>query len=115
MSETGWSHRPTWPKEPKTHETDRTAILDGVKIGRVTQEDGGPRDGQWLWNAYWTGHVTGDAASLEVALQELRAAYQAELERNPRLLEELREEQRRARTYLNNWLRSNGRHDEVEE
>lgn len=109
-----WTHRPTWPKVPETYETDRIAVLDGVTIGRVRLEDRGPRRGVWLWSSAWSGHATGETGSREEALKELREAYEAEIEQNSMLLEQLRQKQSRSRTYLNNWLRSNGRNDEVE-
>lgn len=109
-----WSHRPTWPKVPDTHATDRLVICDGARVARVTFQIGGPQDRLWRWASGWNGMVTGTCDSLDEALTEVRDAVVRELEQNPDLLAELIDKERISRATLNHWLRAKGREDEIE-
>lgn len=52
---------------------DRTVMMEGRAIGRVTLIDAGQQGGQWSWSCLWIGGGRGVTATLDAALGEIKA------------------------------------------
>lgn len=106
-----FTHRPSFPADARSHERDRGVWYDGVHVGRAYHEVTAHRGHKWQWSALAAdGHdAIGEADTLEEALELIRAACLASMERWPGLLEETRALQRKVRDNHNAWLRSKGK------
>ena len=106
-----FSHRPSFTQSPRSHERDRAVWYDGVHVGRAYHEVTAHRGHKWQWSALAeTGHdAIGEADTLEEALELIRTACLASMERWPNLLEETRAMQKKVRESHNAWLRVKGK------
>lgn len=70
-----WTHRRTW-KDSKHPQNDRTVVVDGKPVARVTYRNFGASKGQWFWFGLWGGpNHHGQEPNLNTALSAVRKEY----------------------------------------
>ena len=106
-----FSHRPSFTQSARSHESDRAVWYDGVHVGRAYHEVTAHRGHKWQWSALVAdGHdAIGEADTLGEALELIKTACLASMERWPDLLEVTRALQQKVRNNHNAWLRAKGK------
>jgi len=75
-----YSHKPTYPEDEETRETDREIFFNHIKIARATRIQRGPGKGLWIWVLVWDPDLStssGKSPTLKDALALIKSRYQS--------------------------------------
>lgn len=106
-----FTHRPSYPDEPKTHATHRLIFFDGKQCGGIAYVQTAHRGWVWEWGAIGPlgQKEMGEAQTREEALALAKDAAKRAMEKWPGLLEENHAFQERAREAHNERRRRHGK------